>query len=121
MDGEVWRQDYKMQTLVYPRKQNMDGEATECRLCKQCGCLLNTDYISQVEIDPHADQEQEINFVRPSLRGDASSEIIFHTCGHVRLYYSRDYLRTAFISLMVSIVRLPFEAGVYIRTLLHAW
>ena len=25
--------------------------------CKDCGCLLNTDYISQVEVDPHADQE----------------------------------------------------------------
>ena len=23
----------------------MDGEATECRLCKHCGCMLNTDYI----------------------------------------------------------------------------
>jgi len=31
-------QDYKMQTVV-------DGEATEYKLCKLCGCMLNTDYI----------------------------------------------------------------------------
>ena len=37
-----------MQTVVYPTSQNIeasDGEATECRLCKQCGCMLNTDYM----------------------------------------------------------------------------
>ena len=87
--------------------------------------MLNTntsESSSSEKIDPHADQKQEINFVWPKLACDASSEIIFHTRGvHVRLYYSRGYLRTAFISLMVSIVRLLFEAGVYIRTLLHAW
>ena len=47
MEGEVWRQNYKMQKLevVYPRSQGLDGEATECSLCKHCGCMLNTDYI----------------------------------------------------------------------------
>ena len=25
--------------------RGLDGEATECRLCKHCGCMLNTDYI----------------------------------------------------------------------------
>ena len=37
VEGEVWGQDYKMQTLVYPGSQNIEplnGEATECRLCK---------------------------------------------------------------------------------------
>ena len=43
-EGEVWGQDY-------PASRGLDGEATECRLCKQtkhCGCMLNTDYVSQV-------------------------------------------------------------------------
>ena len=42
VEGEVWGQDYKMQTLVYPRSQNidLDGEATECRLYKQCGYMV---------------------------------------------------------------------------------
>ena len=25
--------------------RSLDGEATEVRLCKHCGCMLNTDYI----------------------------------------------------------------------------
>ena len=37
-----------MQTLVYQRQKPEEGEATECRLCKHSGCILNTDYISQV-------------------------------------------------------------------------
>ena len=38
--------------------RGLDGEATECRLCKHCGCMLNTDYIwlrkssSSEKIDP---------------------------------------------------------------------
>ena len=54
-----------------PKYRGLDGEATECRLCKHCGCMLNTDYIwlhkssSSEKIDPHADQQQEINFVWP--------------------------------------------------------
>ena len=24
--------------------RSLDGEATESRLCKHCGCMLNTDY-----------------------------------------------------------------------------
>ena len=28
--------------------QSLDGEATEYRLCKHCGCMLNTDYICYV-------------------------------------------------------------------------
>ena len=56
-----------------PRYRSLDGEATECRLCKNCGCMLNTDYIwlckssSSEKIDPHGDQKQEINFVWPKL------------------------------------------------------
>ena len=71
VQGEVWRQEYKMQTLVYPGSQALDGEATECKLCKHCGCVLNTDYTwlrkssSSKKINPHADQKQEINFVWP--------------------------------------------------------
>ena len=30
-----------------PKYRDLDGEATECRLCKHCGCMLNTDYITQ--------------------------------------------------------------------------
>ena len=26
------------------RSQSLDGEATECRLCKHCGCMLNSEY-----------------------------------------------------------------------------
>ena len=28
-----------------PKYRSLDGEATECRLCEHCGCMLNTDYI----------------------------------------------------------------------------
>ena len=28
-----------------PKDRGLDDEATECRLCKHCGCMLNTDYI----------------------------------------------------------------------------
>ena len=31
-----------------PKYRGLDGEATEYMLCKHCGCMLNTDYISQV-------------------------------------------------------------------------
>ena len=46
--------------------RSLDGDATECRLCKHCGCMLNTlDYIFYSEkIDPHADRRKEINFVQ---------------------------------------------------------
>ena len=27
------------------KEPSLDGEATECRLCKHCGYMLNTDYI----------------------------------------------------------------------------
>ena len=47
VDGEVWRQAYKMQTRVSkePKYRGWDDEATKCRLCKHCGCMRNTDYI----------------------------------------------------------------------------
>ena len=38
-----------MQTLVHLNSQNvecLEGEATKCRLCKHCGCMLSTDKIS---------------------------------------------------------------------------
>ena len=46
----MWKEngDYKMQTLVHlntPTIETLDGQAAECRLCKHCGCMLNTDYI----------------------------------------------------------------------------
>ena len=28
-----------------PKYRGLDGEDNECRLCKHCGCMLNTDYI----------------------------------------------------------------------------
>ena len=48
----------KMQTL----EKLEEGEATGCRLCKHCGCVLIT------EGGPHAaDLEQEINHVWPKI------------------------------------------------------
>ena len=48
----------KMQTLEKPE----EGEATGCRLCKHCGCVLIT------EGGPHAaDLGQEINHVWPKI------------------------------------------------------
>ena len=46
-----------------PKYRGLDGEATECRLCKHCGCALNVSQVAQRRLDPHADQKQEINFV----------------------------------------------------------
>ena len=69
MEGEVWGQDNKMQILVYPRSQNIEASMVKTMSAgKHCGCILNTDYTSQVvqrKIDPHADQKQVINFVWP--------------------------------------------------------
>ena len=48
VESEVWGQDYKMQNTCVskkPKYRALDGEATEYRLCKHCGCVLNTDYI----------------------------------------------------------------------------
>ena len=42
-----------------PKDRGLDDEATECRLCKHCGCMLNTDYIwlcksiGSEKVDPH--------------------------------------------------------------------
>ena len=68
VEGEVWGEDYKMQTIVYLRSRSLDGEATECRLCKHCACMLNTDYgkastCSSEKIDPHADQNRKLTCV----------------------------------------------------------
>ena len=87
---EVWRQEYKMHRAGWgpgtrvqnadtcvskePKYKALDGEATECRLCKHCGCMLNTDYIwlrkssSSEKIDPHVDLKQEINFAWPNYK-----------------------------------------------------
>ena len=45
VEGKILGQDYKMQTIVYLKEPSLGGEATECSLCKHCGCMLNTDYI----------------------------------------------------------------------------
>ena len=37
LEGEVWAQDYKMQTLVHLNSQDLYSEATDCRLYKHCG------------------------------------------------------------------------------------
>ena len=31
-----------------PKYRSLDGEDNECRLCKHCGCMLNTVHVSQV-------------------------------------------------------------------------
>ena len=75
MEGEVWIQDYKMQTRVSkePKYRGLDGEDNECRLCKHCGYMLNTDYIwlhksgNSEKIDPHADQKQEIDLSKVEI------------------------------------------------------
>ena len=38
-------QDCQMEALVHLNRRSNDGEATECRLCKHCRCMLNTDYL----------------------------------------------------------------------------
>ena len=37
----------KCRHLCIQNNRGLDGEDNECRLCKHCGCMLNTDYISQ--------------------------------------------------------------------------
>ena len=59
VEGEVWRQDYKMPTLVYPRSQNIGAWMVKI------GCV-NITVSSSEKTDRHADQKQEINFVWPS-------------------------------------------------------
>jgi len=52
VEGEVWRQDYKMQILVYPRSQNIEAWMVKplSAGCVNTGCMLKitSDYISQV-------------------------------------------------------------------------
>ena len=77
----------------------LDGEATECRLCKHCGCMLNTDYIwlrkssSSEKIDPPplGDQKQAINFVWPKGQySNVSSYINARTQSIQSLHYIVD-------------------------------
>ena len=32
--------------IKQPNQRSLDGEVTECAVCKHCGCMLNTDHIS---------------------------------------------------------------------------
>ena len=32
--------------IKQPNQRSLDGEVTECVVCKHCGCMLNTDHIS---------------------------------------------------------------------------
>ena len=73
VEGEVWRQDYEMQTLVYPGSQNIEAQAWMVKTMS-AGCvntvvaLITSDCISCSEkIDPPTDQKQEINFVWPNV------------------------------------------------------
>ena len=51
VDGEVWRQAYKMQTHVYPRNQNIEAgmmkrlSAGCVNTVVACGILITSDYI----------------------------------------------------------------------------
>ena len=36
----------KMQTVVHLNSQILDGENTECPLCKHCGCMPNNDQMN---------------------------------------------------------------------------
>ena len=47
-----------------------EGETTECRLCKHCSCMLNTEFtqVTHHSLSTHAaDYGQEINFVWPKI------------------------------------------------------
>ena len=50
VEGEVWRQDYEMQTLVYPGSQNIEAQAWMVKTMS-AGCvntvvaLITSDYI----------------------------------------------------------------------------
>ena len=47
VEGEVGDKTTKCRELCIQgaKIRGLDGEATESRLCTQCGCMLNTDYI----------------------------------------------------------------------------
>ena len=62
-------------------QRGKDGEATGCRLCKHCGCMLNTDYVwlcKSGNSDMHVSQKQEIKFVWPKLHTNNSRAQSFH-------------------------------------------
>ena len=56
--------------------RSLDGEATECRLWKHCGCMLNSGYIwlckscnsKKIHLYMYTDQKQEIKIVWPKFR-----------------------------------------------------
>ena len=63
-----WKQDYKAQTLVYPRSQNIEAWMVKTM---SAGCV-NT--VVAEKIDLHADQKQEIKFVWPD--GDIEMDVV---------------------------------------------
>ena len=71
VESEIWGQDYKVQTLVHPRSQNIEPWMVKplSAGCVNTDCMLNIDYISlrksSSSENPHVDQKQEINFVWP--------------------------------------------------------
>ena len=58
----------------------LDGEATECRLCKHCGCMLNRLFQlgNSQKLYPHTAQIQKINLEWPKLCTRLS--LSEHTC-----------------------------------------
>ena len=96
----------------------LDGEATECRLCKHCGCMLNTDYIwlhkssRSEKIDQHVDQKQEINFVWPNASAMShmhSSKLMQVLSWHISMaacHGSQDERRKLWINSWTSYVEM---------------
>ena len=55
-----------------PKYRSLDGEATECRLCKHCSCILNTVTSDYIWLRKSSSSEQGINFVWPNCRAQRS-------------------------------------------------
>ena len=69
MDGEIRTQHYKRQTLVaakQPKCKSLDGEATQCMLCKQRGYMLEL-----IAYDKYLREnwcmQIKVNFVCPNM------------------------------------------------------
>ena len=45
VEGEIWKQDYKMQTLVYPGNQNVEAWVVKTMSADCVNTVMNTDYI----------------------------------------------------------------------------
>ena len=123
VEGEVWGQDCKMQTIVYLRSQNIEawmviGEATEYSLCKHCGCMLITsDYVSQVPqrkltCRQTRNRKSTLCGLIGLLLGRYDS-LIVHACNEDDVYVHNNYMFELLSANSVAIVPL---AAIYCNT-----